>query len=53
MSIVALQVRKQLSAYVLFRLVHSGLADLPEYRLDDTEISLTDALMAAFAMFSL
>jgi hypothetical protein len=53
MSIVAPQVRKHLSADALFRLVHSGFAHLPDYRLDDTEISLTDALMSAFAMFSL
>src|SRR2546428_6223297 len=53
MSIVAPQVRKHLSADALFRLVHSGFAGLPDHRLDDTEISLTDALMSAFAMFSL
>ena len=53
MSIVAPQVRKHLSADALFRLVHSGFARLPDYRLDDTEIALTDALMSAFAMFSL
>jgi hypothetical protein len=53
MAIVAPHVRKHLSADALFRLVHSGFARLPEHRLDDTEISLTDALMSAFAMFSL
>ena len=53
MSIVAPHVRKHLSADALFRLVHSGFASLPDHRLDDTEISLTDALMSAFAMFSL
>jgi hypothetical protein len=53
MSIVAPPVRKHLSADALFRLVHSGFASLPDHRLDDTEISLTDALMSAFAMFSL
>ena len=53
MSIVAPHVRKHLSADALFHLVRSGFARLPEHRLDDTEISLTDALMAAFAMFSL
>ena len=52
-AIVAPHVRKHLSADALFRLVHSGFARLPEHRLDDTEISLTDALMSAFAMFSL
>ncbi len=53
MSIVAPQVWKHLSADALFRLVHSGFASLPDHRLDDPEISLTDALMSAFAMFSL
>src|ERR1700747_3888149 len=53
MSIVAPPVRKYLSADALFRLVHSGFAGLPDHRLDETDISLTDALMSAFAMFSL
>jgi len=53
MSIVAPHVRKHLSADALFRLVHSGFASLPDHRLDDTEIALADALMSAFAMFSL
>jgi hypothetical protein len=53
MVIVAPHVRKHLSADALFRLVHSGFASLPDHRLDDAEISFTDALMAAFAMFSL
>jgi hypothetical protein len=53
MSIVAPQGRKHLSADALFRLVHSGFARLPDYRVGDTEIAFADALMAAFAMFSL
>src|SRR5229473_3446656 len=53
MSIVAPKGRKHLSADALFRLVRSGFARIPDYRSDDTEISLTDALMSAFAMFSL
>jgi hypothetical protein len=53
MSIVAPHVRKHLSADALFRLVRSGFASLPDHRLDEPEISLTDALMSAFAMFSL
>jgi hypothetical protein len=53
MCIVAPYIRKHLSADALFRLVRSGFAGLPDRRLDDTEISLTDALMSAFAMFSL
>src|SRR6266852_3040195 len=53
MSIVAPKGRKHLSADALFRLVRSGFARIPDYRSDDTEISLTDALMSAFALFSL
>jgi len=34
-------------------MVRSGFAAIPDYRLSETEISLTDALMAAFALFSL
>jgi hypothetical protein len=50
---VAPQGRKHLSADALFRLVQSGFASLPDYRVSDTEIALADALMSAFAMFSL
>jgi hypothetical protein len=53
MAIVAPKERKHLSADALFRLMQSGFASLPDYRPGDTEISLTDALMSAFAMFSL
>ncbi len=53
MSIVAPQGRKHLSADALFRLVQSGFASLPDNRVGETEIALADALMSAFAMFSL
>ncbi len=53
MSLIAPKGRKHLSADALFRLVRSGFANSPDYRRSDTEISLTDALMSAFAMFSL
>ena len=53
MSIVAPKGRKHLSADALFRLVRSGFATILDDRRDETEISLTDALMSAFAMFSL
>ena len=53
MSIVAPKERKHLSADALFGLVRSGFATIPDYRLGETDISLTDALMSAFAMFSL
>src|SRR5712691_12021548 len=53
MAIVAPKGRKHLSADALFRLVRSGFATIPDDRLSDTDISFTDALMSAFAMFSL
>src|SRR5437773_5497824 len=53
MSIVAPKERKHLSADALFGLVRSGFATIPDYRLGETDIALTDALMSAFAMFSL
>ena len=53
MSIVAPQGRKHLSADALFRLVQSGFASLPDNRVGETEIALADALMSAFARFSL
>jgi len=53
MSTVAPKTRQHLSADALFRLVRNGLARLPDYRLSETDIALADALMAAFAMFSL
>jgi Transposase DDE domain len=53
MSIVAPQGRKHLSADALFRLVHSGFASLPDYRVGNVEIAFTDARMSAFAMVSL
>jgi len=53
MSIVAPKARNYLCADALFRLVRSGLANIADYRYGDAERSLTDALMSAFAMFSL
>jgi len=53
MAIVTPKGRKHLSADALFRLVRSGFATIPDARLSDTEISVTDALMSAFALFSL
>ena len=45
--------RKHLSADALFGIVRSGFADLQDDRLTDTDSTLADALMSAFAMFSL
>jgi DDE family transposase len=53
MSIVAPKERKYLCADALFRLVRSGFTNIADYRSGNAEISLTDALMSAFAMFSL
>jgi hypothetical protein len=53
MTLVVPKERKHLSADALFRLVRSGFNTLPDHRSLDAEISFTDALMSAFAMFSL
>jgi len=53
MSMVAPKGRKHLSADALFRLVRNGFASILDDRTEDRGISLTDALMSAFAMFSL
>ena len=53
MSIVAPKGRKHLSADALFGLVRRSFANIADDRGDDAEIPFTDALMSAFAMFSL
>jgi hypothetical protein len=53
MSIVAPKARTHLSADALFHLVRSGFATIPDSRCDAGDISFTDALMSAFALFSL
>jgi hypothetical protein len=53
MSSVAPQGRKYLSADALFGLVRTGVANLADHRFGGADISLTEALMSAFAMFSL
>ena len=45
--------RKHLSADALFRLVYTGFDQIPDHRPATADITLTDALMSAFAMFSL
>src|SRR3954465_9463848 len=45
--------RKDLSADSLFRLLRSRFASLPDPRAGAVEVPLSDALMSAFAMFSL
>jgi hypothetical protein len=45
--------RKHLSADALLSKLRSGFADIAAHRSGDVNISLSDALMSAFAMFSL
>ena len=47
------QVRKHLCADALVALVRARFGTIPDPRLGQPLISLTDALMAAFAMFAL
>jgi len=47
------RVRKHLSADALYALLRSGFEEIPDHRARQTPISLPDALMSAFAMFSL
>jgi hypothetical protein len=53
MAIRAPAVRKHLSADALLGLLRSGFADLTEHRSGNPNISLPDAFMSAFALFSL
>jgi Transposase DDE domain len=53
MSMVAPKGRKYLCADALFRLLHENFATIADDDVDEVEIPLDDALMAAFAMFSL
>jgi hypothetical protein len=49
MAMVAPQARQHLSADSLLGLLRSGCADLADHRSGNPDISLTDALMSAFA----
>ena len=53
MGRVAPKVRKRLSADALIRQLRATFADIADHRLGKVEISLSDALMSAFALFSL
>jgi hypothetical protein len=53
LSMVTPKERKHLSADALFSFVRNGLSTIPDSRLGATDMAFTDALMAAFAMFSL
>jgi hypothetical protein len=53
MAMNAPKLRKHLSADALLSRLRSGFADIVDYRPGKPDISLHDALMSAFAMFSL
>src|SRR2546425_9043382 len=53
MALALGETRKDLSADSLFRLIRSHFGSLPDSRSGEVEIPLDDALMSAFAMFSL
>src|SRR5213080_1124308 len=53
MAIRTPTVRKYLSADALFGLLRTGFADIADHRPGTPDISLTDALLSAFALFSL
>jgi len=45
--------RKHLNADALFRALHTDFSKVADFRQGDVKISMTDALMSGFAMFSL
>ena len=53
MALRAPTIRKHLSADALLGLLRIGFAELADHRSGQPDIALTDALMAAFALFSL
>jgi hypothetical protein len=53
MGVSATKARKDLSADALFRRLRAGFNEVPDKRSKDASISMGDALMSAFAMFSL
>jgi hypothetical protein len=53
MGMVVPKVRKHLCAAALLRSVQDVFCQIPDHRKGDPEIPLSDALMSAFAMFSL
>ena len=53
MAMSAPKIRKHLSADALLGLLRKGFADLADHRSGNRDIALPDALMSAFALFSL
>ena len=48
-----IKLRKHLNADALFMAIRREFEKIPEFRTGEVEISIQDALMSAFAMFSL
>jgi hypothetical protein len=48
-----MNIRKKLSASGLFKLIHAGMEKMKDVRADNQTVSLADATMSAFAIFSL
>ncbi len=53
MSKTKVKLRKYLNADELFSLVRAGFEEIKDHRSNNIKIPLSDALMSAFAMFSL
>ncbi len=52
-EVLVVRIRKHLSASGLFRLMREGFEEIKEHRAENIQIFLRDALMSAFAVFSL
>lgn len=52
-KVLSATVRRHLNADALFKTVRSSFAQVAETRADNPQIAVADALMSAFAMFSL
>jgi len=53
MGLIAPKARQHLSADALFGLLRNGFSKVPDHRSDGSKMSMADALMSGFAMFSL
>src|SRR5712664_3943208 len=53
MGLIAPKARKHLSADTLFGLLRNGFSKVPDHRRDGSKMTMADALMSGFAMFSL
>lgn len=53
MGLIAPKARTHLCADALFSLLRNGFTKVPDHRRDGSDMTMTDALMSGFAMFSL